>query len=218
MINLEIWKPFNGVNQVFGGNANPYYAGVGLKGHTGVDYEAEYNTPIPCAIENSYCYSLMNKDNPDPSKFRAVWMIVETTNGVFEICYGHCNQITAEVGKTYSVGDILATVGNTGEVYSGGHEVTKEERLAGSTAGRHLHFQVRAIEKVKARTGRQLLYDGFGVFKKDGYYYEVIDYNNGYNGCIDPQPFMTPYLAVDKPKVLTLYQLLVSILTKLFKK
>lgn len=32
-----------------------------------------------------------------------------------------------------------------------------------------------------------LLYDGYGPYRdKDGFYYEIFDYENGLNGCIDP--------------------------------
>jgi len=186
-----LYKPFPDyqITQGFGANANPLYAGQGLRGHTSVDYYGAWGTPIQSCAERSYCYSVLNKDNPDPTKYRSVYMIVELEgNRVDEISYGHANQILAEVGKFYDAGDTIMTMGNTGDVFAGGRKVTKEERLNGSKEGTHLHGpQVRACIKVtKTKSGKQYLQDAKGKFKKDGFYFEIIDYQNGYNGCVAP--------------------------------
>ncbi|MEP2085080.1 MAG: hypothetical protein ABJP87_04335 [Bauldia litoralis] len=214
-----LWLPFpkSFLTQGFGANANPLYSGQGLKGHTAEDWGVTWGALGLCVADNSYCYAVMNRDNPDPSKYRAVFTIVETATGTYEISYGHCSAIMAEVGKTYMASDPLYRVGNTGDVYSGSHKVTKAERLAGSKDGSHLHGpQVRVLEKVKRRTGRQLIYDGNGVLKRDGYYYEVVDYDNGYNGCIDPAPLYNGVLAENKPEILSAYAKLIVLIYKLF--
>lgn len=212
---LELFVPFptSTITQRFGDNANTSYSRDGLKGHTAFDWGAKYGEPGYACAQDSYVYSLMNKDNPDPSRYRAVFTIVETLNGVYELSYGHCSEIYAEVGKTYQAGDVLYAVGNTGDVFSGNHEVTKEERLAGSRAGTHAHCpQLRPLQKVKQKTGKQLIYDGNGVFRKDGYYYEVLDYGNGYNGCVSPEPFFNKVLAKDAKTVRSAYQQVIGLL------
>lgn len=35
----------------------------------------------------------------------------------------------------------------------------------------------------------QYVYDAKGLFKRDGFYYEIVDYENGYHGCVDPAQF-----------------------------
>lgn len=196
---LQVYLPYSKkfITQRFGENANGSYARDGLKGHTAYDWGVAYGTPIPNCVANAYCYSLLNKDSADPSKYRAVCTLVETNDGVFEVSYGHCSKILAEVGKTYQVGEILANIGNTGDVFTD-HEITKAERLKGSKAGAHLHGpQIRAVKKVKKQTaGKQYLSDAFGIYKKDGFYYEISTYTNGYNGCINPYlPWSTETLA-----------------------
>jgi len=202
---LELYLPFpkNTISQEFDKNATSIYREHGVLGHTAIDWDIPHGTPYPFCADESYCYSVINKDNPDPMRYRAVFTLVETQNGVYEVSYGHCDKIYAEVGKTYRAGEILGTVGNTGDVFAGGRYVTREEKLAGSTAGSHAHApQVRPVKKVVSLTqGKQYLYDGFGLFKKDGYYYEIIDYDNGYNGCIDPEPFFNQYLAIKRDEV-----------------
>jgi hypothetical protein len=197
MKRLEIYLPAHrsAITQGFSENANASYKESGLIGHTAIDWAFLHGAPVPNCVENAYCYSVMNKDNPDPDKYRAVFTLVNADNGVSEwaeVSYGHADQIFAEVGKTYQPGDTLMTAGNTGTVYSGGRLITKAEKLRGSTAGTHLHGpQVRPVKRVKKTSRKkQYLSDGFGLLKKDGYYFEIINYENGTNGCINPAPFL----------------------------
>ena len=50
-------------------------------------------------------------------------------------------------GSTVSPGQIVGYVGNTGNCYTDGHEVTSDERLAGK--GAHLHLSVYKTEVTK---------------------------------------------------------------------
>lgn len=203
---MNVYLPYlkGTITQRFNENANPLYAGDGLKGHTAYDWGVSWGTPVPNCAENAFCYSILNKNNPDPMKYRSVYTLVEDGDIVYELSYGHFSTITAVVGKTYQPGEVLGLVGNTGDVYSGSHYVTKAEKLAGSKAGAHLHGpQVRPCKKVQKKVkGKHYLSDAKGTYKKDGYYYEVIDYGNGFNGCVSLAPFSTETLASKwKPKV-----------------
>lgn len=208
MRKLEIYLPTHRVfiTQGFSENANDSYKKSGLVGHTAIDWHFEHGQNVPNCVENAYCYSLMNKDNPDPDKYRAVFTLVNADNGVSdwaEVSYGHADQIIAEVGKTYQPGDTLMTAGNTGTVYSGGRLITKAEKLKGSTAGTHLHGpQVRPVKRVKKTSKKkQYLSDGFGLLKLDGYYFEIVNYENGTNGCVNPALFLNNTLATEaKPR------------------
>jgi len=182
------------ITQGFSENANESYARDGLIGHTAVDWGISWGNPIINCAEDAYCYSVMNRGHMDPMKYRAVFTLVNAYNGVSEwseVSYGHLDEINAEVGKMYQPKDILGTCGNTGTVFTWGREVTLEEKLRGSKAGTHLHGpQVRPVKRVKRTTRRnRYLYNGSGIFKKDGYYFEIINYENGTNGCINPVPF-----------------------------
>src|SRR3990167_5945480 len=145
--------PFSKRTQPFNANANPLYSGKGLKGHTAEDWDLGWDKPVKVLSPKAYCYSVMNKDNADPMKYRAVFTLVQGYNGLSdwaEISYGHANKILAVPGETYYEGETLMTVGNAGTVYAGGRLVTKEEKLAGSRAGHHLHGpQVRPVRRVK---------------------------------------------------------------------
>lgn len=207
MSKLELYlpAPFSAITQGFAENANISYARDGLVGHSAIDWAVLYGDPIYNLAEDAYCYSVINRNNPDLMKYRAVFTLVNADNGISEwaeVSYGHLDKINAAVGTTYYPGDTLGTCGNTGTVFAGGLEVTYKMKLAGSKAGAHLHGpQVRPVKRVtRTSKGKQYLYDGFGLFKKDGYYFEIINYENGTNGCINPKPFFTKGLASEEAK------------------
>src|SRR5438128_11561091 len=116
------------IAQKFGGNANTYYAQNGLKGHPGVDLFQGYDRSITVS-HDGLVYKILNKDNPDLSKYRAVCTLFDEEGFTYEITYGHCNHIYARVGDSVRSGDLVASVGNTGDVYSAGLPVPVQERL-----------------------------------------------------------------------------------------
>lgn len=214
-----IYKPFplSQLTQRFGENANDSYSAAGLKGHTSYDFYAPYNERLD-ACTDGLVYSVINKNNPDPERYRAVFQIVEAGGYLWEVSYGHMNEIHVQPNQYVYAGQQIGTVGNTGNVYENGVYVTKEARLAGSKKGTHLHGpQLRKCRWVSQPHG-QLLYDGYGPLKYKGGYVEILDYTNGYNGCVDykfQELTTSEYRAQVLPKlqtVLTLVQRLLSML------
>lgn len=191
---MKLIPPFDlkAISQGFGENANGLYANQGLKGHTGIDFGIAYGTPIPSAAD-SYCYSTANKNNPDLTQYRAVYTIVDEDDFSYEISYGHCSEINAIPTSKYDHGDILGKIGNTGNVFAGQHEVTQQEKLNGSHIGSHLHFQVRKLKRTRNKID-PVLYDLKGPYQRGGYYYNIPEYLNGFNGCIDPAQFFPKFI------------------------
>ncbi len=176
-------KPYS-ETQGFGANANPLYNGQGLKGHSGVDVQGLYGTPI-YAVADCYLYSTINM-GASPDRYRAIYTIVEDESFAYEVSYGHVIDCTAPVEAYIKRGTLIGHVGNFGDVYSGGHYVTKEEKIAGSTAGSHLHIQQRKCIRVpKRKSGKTYLKDSNGYLFLEGSYFEVVDPNNGYAGCVN---------------------------------
>lgn len=176
--------------QRFNENANPLYASQGLKGHGALDYAAYYGQPIFAAVD-SYIYSDMNF-GAKPDVYRAVCTLVEEGDVVYEIIYGHVIDSPVEPKTYIKAGQLIARAGNFGNVYTGGVMVTLQEKLAGSHAGTHLHFQVRLCKKVLIRdSNKHYIKDSNGYVKLSGMFIEIVDFGNGYNGCIDPLPFFS---------------------------
>jgi hypothetical protein len=212
---LELWYPFPLATrtQGFGENAAVLYKEMGLLGHTAEDWQPGLGAKILNCSNDAYCYSLMNQFESDQTKYKGVFMVVDVDNLFsYEISYGHCLEMFAEVGKTYQPGDLIATVGNNGPIYSQGHPLTLEERAQG--IGAHLHGpQVRYCKRVpKMDSTKGYLSNGQGYFKKDGYFYEIVDIKNGYNGCVDPKPFYNGHLVQEAKIRLKILELTIELL------
>lgn len=197
--------------QSFGGNANPFYSGEGLKGHPGTDIECGYGTPITAQFDG-FVYKIFDKDNPtnDGTGYQAVCMIVETELELFEWQIGHCTPICKK--GLIKATDIIGTEANHGEVYFGGIQITLAMQSAGDLRGSHRHYQKRpVIRSIKIEEGKQYLsaQDGSPYF--DGSYYAVPNFSNGYNGCEDCT--LPPIQTVLKPSV---YQAMMSLLKQFF--
>lgn len=194
---LKPLKRFN-VSQRFGINGTPLYNKQGLLGHPAMDAVDYHESPI-YASHDGWVSAVGNKNNIDLMKYRAVYTIIESDGVTYELSYGHCLDIYVEEGQEVKAGEVIATQGNTGNCYTNGVLVTREMKQAGSGAGSHLHYQLRLVKKVdKIEKGKKYLTNSKGKVKKDGYY-EIVDYANGYAGCVDPEPFL-----VGEPKEKTL--------------
>ena len=172
------------ITQGFNQNANPLYASQGLTGHSGIDIGGAFGASIFAAID-CYLYSTINI-GASPDSYRAVYTIIDEEEFSYEVTYGHIIDCPHELKQFVKKGDLIARMGNFGDVFTGGRKVTKEERENGSTAGTHLHLQSRKCKRVKKRSSRkQYLRDADGLIILNGVYYEIQDYDNGVNGCVD---------------------------------
>ena len=189
------------LSQPFAKNYNTYYAEDKLAGHTGADYVALGEDKTVYASHDGYVFSVLNKDNKDLMRYRCVFTLIEDNGVFYELSYGHFFDIYVSEGQTVKRGDKLGVEGNTGDVASGGKKVTLAEKKAGSTAGRHVHLQLRPVLPVEKRTtGKKYLQDAKGYFKKDGMFFERIP-NPPFADCIDPAPFMVNESAAPKSVV-----------------
>lgn len=189
-----LWRPPRAwvKTQGFGLNGTPLYASTGLAGHTSEDYVSAYDTPIPALCDMKITW-IANQDDPD-FKYRAVF----GRYGEAEVSYGHLNKIFVVVGQEVKAGDIIGTMGNTGDVYVNGKAITVEERKAGSKAGTHLHgVQVRIIKNWDT--------------------YEVENYNNGYNGCINPETVYLPWSIDNKSTVTQILNAIIDLYSQILK-
>lgn len=192
--------PRSKISQGFAQNATAFYKENNLTGHPSIDYAVPCGTPIPNLVEGAFCYSVMNKDNANLDRYRAVFTLVEDKNYVYEISYGHLDKIHAIPGTYLKLGESIGTTGNTGDVYMGDLKITNDLRKKIPCAGGHLHGpQVRKCKKVsKQSKGKTYLSNANGIYKWNGSYIEVVDYNNGVNGCVDPMKFYNGKLAVQE--------------------
>jgi murein DD-endopeptidase MepM/ murein hydrolase activator NlpD len=225
MSKFELYYPLKPwtVTQPFGANATSVYAAGGFKGHTGIDVVAPFDTAIFPAVL-APIYRTINFGAPIRN-YRCRYQIVDCDDYSYEVSYGHCNTKLEGDGTTEKP---IATVGNSGDVYTNGAYVIPEERGAPNYKGTHLHFQVRqlareatfsmALPDQNGKIRQYVMNDDGSPYMRNGKYYRVYDYWNGYNGCIDPAPFFNKYYAVDRPKVLGVLESAIKWLTSLLTK
>lgn len=191
----EINKCF--ISQGFAQNANPLYASAGQKGHTGVDEVCGYGTPV-YALKKGWVYKILDDKRPalDGSGYWGVFIISED-GGLCEWQVGHLSKILCKVGDQVEPWTIIGEEGNKGGVYAGGIQITKEMQDAGDRRGSHRHWNKKLLKK---RTYEQRDVEGgqyLTVFSPStptlpdalqdgaGFFYQVQDYKNGYNGSVD---------------------------------
>lgn len=174
--------------QGFGQNFNPSYHSGGLLGHTGIDVNCGYGSPIN-SLTNGLVYSTFPIEKPANDGYTAVFVLSQTPLEIFEFSYGHVSEIDCQIGQTISKGDVIAKEGNHGTVYSGNVQITLAMQAAGNHDGHHRHYQKRPVIKTK---NLQDILDHVGLSNSqgwykdsEGYYYQVYDYKNGFNGCVD---------------------------------
>jgi len=189
------------LTQGFGANATPTYVAGGLKGHSGIDLDNGYGSPIHSYWDEEYVYKVLTVENPanDGSGFTGVFTIVEQDGKVFEFLYGHCNP-TVKVGSILTKGSVLGTQSNNGECYSGGVRITLEMQKNGDHRGTHRHDQARElIKETVAQNRRHIIGLDGTAFHKDGIYYGILNYDNGYNGCFDWLTWQKGITGVETP-------------------
>jgi hypothetical protein len=170
--------------QGFGLNFNPSYHEALLLGHTGIDVNCGWGSPI-AALCAGYVYFTYPINQPAADGYTAVFTIVETLLETFEMSYGHVSEIDCLIGQQVAVGDIIAKEGNHGIVYAGNTLITVPMQRAGDHDGHHRHYQKRVLKEVIRTTpGKTYLQTSTGIYY-DGFYYEYYDNYNGFNSCVD---------------------------------
>jgi murein DD-endopeptidase MepM/ murein hydrolase activator NlpD len=164
--------PKGSITQFFGENPK-LYASLGLKSHNGLDIVAPHGSPL-YAVEAGTVVEV--KDTPE-GYGRHLRFITVSRNGVCnEWTYGHCDKIFVKQGDKVTAGQHIANMGNTGFVVSGATPFWKTNPFAGT----HLHLGLRTVKK----TANGWSYPGSSIK------IEVLNYNNGFKGSVDPLPLL----------------------------
>lgn len=175
------------ITQGFGANATSVYKEGGLLGHSGIDYDLGHGTPVK-ADNAGYVYKVFQPfqlaDN-----WTAVYMLCPTEDPEYfmEIAQGHLQKVLVKTGDTIRPNQIIGLQGNYGTVFASGVRVTVEQQRQGITRGSHVHESWRPVLRVKKPKGHCLIGENGRKYQdKDGYYYQIVNQDNGYKGHIDP--------------------------------
>lgn len=171
----QLIYPAGDVTQWFGENPK-LYAFMGLLGHNGIDIVRPHGEAM-FAIEDGTVVEV----NDHPEGFgRHVRFVSNTPDekGYYhEWTYGHCATIYVSIGDTITAGQHIADMGNTGFVVSGNTPFWKNNPHKGT----HLHLGLRLVKRPKR---------GGWSYKGSNIKLDVVGYDNGYKGAIDPEPYL----------------------------
>ena len=193
-------NPDGDITQWFGENPK-LYAFMNMLGHNGIDIVRPHGEKM-FAIEDGIVLDV--KEDPDGyGKHVRFLSNTAESQGVFrEWTYGHCATIYVSIGDVVSCGQHIADMGNTGFVVSGDTPFWKNNPYAGT----HLHLGLRLMKRPKR---------GGWSYRGSNIKLDVIDYNNGFKGAIDPAPYLLKATdIVAKPDVKQLQMTVISLATK----
>jgi len=192
-----IWKkyPNGAVTQWFGENPE-LYSKIGLKAHNGIDIVAPYGTPI-YAVSDQKIVEVKNDSGGYGKHIRGAGQMKEYT-------YGHLSKITCELGQEVKEGDKIGEMGNTGFVISGATPYWEYNPYAGT----HLHFGIRELGEWTPGC--------MGIFYSVGDKYEILNYENGYKGSVDPVPFFSE-VPQDVEQIKALQMTVISLATEVIR-
>jgi len=189
------------ITQGYAGNISPSYRTSGRKGHGAIDYDLGHKNPV-ISDNAGYVYKVF-KPFQLKSNWTAVYMICPTDieGQYMEICMGHLNEVHVNEGDYVEAGQVIGLQGNYGKVYSGrkGRFISIAEQKAGQTAGSHVHETYRPVQKTtEVQQGEFYLNYGKPYKDKDGFYYQVIERDNGFKGYVNPLYFSVDRENTDK--------------------
>lgn len=113
-LGISLIRPISGtITSRFGVSSN-----IRRSSHTGLDIAAPTGTPVKAAASGTVTFSGWKGSYGN-------MLVISHGNGV-QTYYGHCSKLYAKNGQTVSQGDVVASVGSTG-----------------NSTGPHLHLEIR---------------------------------------------------------------------------
>ena len=113
-LGISLIRPVSGtITSRFGVSSN-----IRRSSHTGLDIAAPTGTPVKAASSGTVTFSGWKGSYGN-------MLVISHGNGV-QTYYGHCSKLYAKSGQTVSQGDVVASVGSTG-----------------NSTGPHLHLEIR---------------------------------------------------------------------------
>ena len=174
------------ITQGFGGNP-AIYKSRGAVGHPGIDTFNGWNTRF-VSDNDGYVYKTIER-HQSKEGWQGVYMLVQDGDDFVEVCHGHFNTILVKAGDQVLEGQGVGLEGNKGYVISGGTVITPAMQDAGDQRGAHTHTSFRPVRRVKRVNSKRFYLqtaEGVAYKDQDGFYYEIINQDNGSRGCVDP--------------------------------
>lgn len=177
------------ISQKFGENPDFYKSRFGINGHNGVDIVSFHRDSL-FACEDGTVFKVYDLKTGSVTKGFGLYLLGDSDkDGVCNVwVYWHTmSNIKTKSGDRVKTGDIIAFEGASGQVYEDGVEVPDDKKGVFPYPGTHLHWGYMKAVRTKEVKNRALSdITGNVYWDKEGFAYEVLDYDNGTNGYVDP--------------------------------
>ena len=177
------------ISQKYVENPALYQSRFGINWHNGVDIVSFHGDELLCC-EDFIPYKIFDLKAGSVSKgFGFNALTKPDDKGICrEWIYWHTmSNLKFSLDKLVQQGEVVGYEGNSGSIFSNGVEVSDNLKGVSPYFGTHLHWGKRLVKKTKTPTGDVLAgVDGKLYQDSQGFYYEVLNFNNGVKGFIDP--------------------------------
>lgn len=193
--------PKGDMTQPFGVN-KALYAFMGLEGHNGEDYCRPHGEPM-YAIEDGTVVEVKDDPKGFGMHVRFVTDVPDDKGYYHEWTYGHCSATFVSINDKVFAGQKIANMGNTGFVVSGNTPFWSNNPFRGT----HLHLGLRLMKRPKR---------GGWFYPTSTVRLDVVNYNNGFKGAVDPAPYLIGANdGIKQPTIMELQLTVLSLLNKL---
>ena len=164
--------PQGSCSQWFGENP-ALYAHMGMRGHNGIDYVAEFGKPL-YAVKKGYICDVTTNNNTGygfevrlRTEDNEVWI------------YAHMSKVSVKLNQKVEEGEYLGNMGNTGFVVTSIDGNGFWVKGSNKHAGTHLHTAKRIVHNYVEGVDKN--WHGY----HNGIPYVVENLDNGFNGWLD---------------------------------
>lgn len=179
------------ISQEFSGNYEQYKK-LGIVGHSGIDFMIGWGKPV-FGDNDGFIYKIITKEISNEGWQGVYQLVKEDDLNYVEVCMGHFEKILAKKGEYLPEGAVWGLEGNRGYVFSGGTQITPAMQNAGDKRGSHTHNSYRPVKRVKTKSRTEYYLtteQGVAYRDQDGYYYQIKEKDNGFNGCVNPRNYL----------------------------
>ena len=176
------------ITQKYGENPELYQKRFEIKFHNGIDIVSFHGDEL-LTCKDFIPYKIFDSNTGSVSKGFGFHALTKPDDkGICEewVYWHSMSNLKVVLNKLVQQGEVIGYEGASGAVFSNGKEVPDNLKGIFPFPGTHLHWGKRLVFKTKTSTGQVLTNIKGNLYTENGFYYEVINFNNGVKGFIDP--------------------------------
>ncbi len=189
-MNKVLFPVKNGtITQKYGENPELYKSRFGIAFHNGIDIVSFHGDEL-LACRDFIPYKIFGSNIGSVNKGFGFHALTEPDDkGICEewVYWHTMSNLKVKLGIKSFQGDVVGYEGASGAVFSGGVEVPDNLKGVYPFPGTHLHWGKRLVLKTKNPISDVLSdINGSPYIDSYGFYYQVLNFDNGVKGFIDP--------------------------------